>query len=59
MIGDIQVALWPLMVFTGLMVTVVTLAVIAEHAKPGDMVICLGAGSITRWAETLPDELPK
>ncbi len=31
--------------------------IIAEHAKPGDMVICLGAGSITRWAEALPGEL--
>ena len=30
---------------------------IAERAKPGDMVICLGAGSITRWAEALPGEL--
>ncbi|MEO1103904.1 MAG: Mur ligase family protein, partial [Pseudomonadota bacterium] len=30
---------------------------IAERARPGDMVICLGAGSITRWAEALPDEL--
>ncbi len=33
MIGDIQVTLWPLMVFTGLMVTVVALAVFAEEAK--------------------------
>lgn len=33
MIGNVQVALWPLMVFTGLMVTVVTLAAIAEQAK--------------------------
>ncbi|GAB5375179.1 MAG: UDP-N-acetylmuramate--L-alanine ligase [Acuticoccus sp.] len=32
-------------------------ALIAEHAGPGDMVICLGAGSITRWAEALPGEL--
>ena len=30
---------------------------IREEAKPGDMVICLGAGSITRWAEALPGEL--
>ncbi len=26
-------------------------------AEPGDMVICLGAGSITRWAASLPSEL--
>ena len=26
-------------------------------AKPGDFVVCLGAGSITNWAQTLPAEL--
>ena len=26
-------------------------------AKPGDFVVCLGAGSITQWAATLPGEL--
>jgi UDP-N-acetylmuramate--alanine ligase len=26
-------------------------------AKPGDYVVCLGAGSITQWAATLPAEL--
>jgi len=26
-------------------------------ARPGDMVVCLGAGSITAWANALPDEL--
>ncbi len=26
-------------------------------AGPGDMVLCLGAGDITRWANALPDEL--
>ncbi|PPR66777.1 MAG: hypothetical protein CFH02_01625, partial [Alphaproteobacteria bacterium MarineAlpha3_Bin1] len=26
-------------------------------AGPGDMVVCLGAGDITRWANALPDEL--
>ncbi len=26
-------------------------------AKPGDYVVCLGAGSITHWAATLPAEL--
>ncbi|MEM0908835.1 MAG: UDP-N-acetylmuramate--L-alanine ligase, partial [Pseudomonadota bacterium] len=30
---------------------------IKARAQPGDMVICLGAGSITRWAEALPGEL--
>ncbi len=26
-------------------------------ARPGDFVVCLGAGSITQWAATLPEEL--
>jgi UDP-N-acetylmuramate--alanine ligase len=26
-------------------------------AKPGDYVVCLGAGSITQWAYALPGEL--
>jgi UDP-N-acetylmuramate--alanine ligase len=26
-------------------------------ARPGDFVICLGAGNITQWAQALPDEL--
>ena len=30
---------------------------IAKQAGSGDMVICLGAGSITRWAHALPDRL--
>jgi UDP-N-acetylmuramate--alanine ligase len=30
---------------------------IAEHAKFGDIVVCLGAGSITNWANALPAEL--
>ncbi|MGV8996702.1 MAG: UDP-N-acetylmuramate--L-alanine ligase [Parvibaculaceae bacterium] len=30
---------------------------IAELAKPGDLVVCLGAGSITNWANALPAEL--
>ena len=30
---------------------------IAELAQPGDMVVCLGAGSITGWANNLPSEL--
>ena len=31
---------------------------IAELARPGDMVVCLGAGSISQWANRLPEELP-
>lgn len=27
---------------------------VKEHAKDGDMVICLGAGTITNWANALP-----
>lgn len=34
-------------------------ALIAEHAKPGDYVICLGAGSISKWANDLPAQLKK
>ena len=30
---------------------------VKELAKPGDTVICLGAGSITQWAYALPGEL--
>ena len=26
-------------------------------AKPGDLVVCLGAGNITQWAYALPNEL--
>nr|WP_294916494.1 UDP-N-acetylmuramate--L-alanine ligase [uncultured Neokomagataea sp.] len=26
-------------------------------AKPGDYVVCLGAGTITQWAQTLPEQL--
>jgi len=32
---------------------------IAELAKDGDIVICLGAGDITKWANALPGELEK
>ena len=31
--------------------------VIHDLAGPGDMVVCLGAGDITRWANALPDDL--
>jgi UDP-N-acetylmuramate--alanine ligase len=30
---------------------------VLEHAKPGDLLVCLGAGTITNWAQTLPAEL--
>jgi UDP-N-acetylmuramate--alanine ligase len=30
---------------------------VRQLAKPGDMVVCLGAGSITGWANALPAEL--
>ncbi|MSO98242.1 MAG: UDP-N-acetylmuramate--L-alanine ligase [Rhodospirillaceae bacterium] len=32
-------------------------AVIDDIAKPGDFVVCLGAGNITAWANALPNEL--
>ncbi len=31
--------------------------VINNIAQPGDFVVCLGAGSVTQWANALPDEL--
>ncbi|MFP5512661.1 MAG: glutamate ligase domain-containing protein, partial [Alphaproteobacteria bacterium] len=31
--------------------------VVREMAKPGDFVVCLGAGNITQWANALPGEL--
>lgn len=31
--------------------------IIGELAQPGDIVVCLGAGSITNWANGLPGEL--
>jgi UDP-N-acetylmuramate--alanine ligase len=32
-------------------------AVIAAETKPGDLVVCLGAGDITAWAYALPGQL--
>jgi len=32
-------------------------SIVAGMAKPGDYVVCLGAGSITQWAYALPGEL--
>ncbi len=34
-------------------------ATVAEIGQAGDMVVCLGAGSITKWAYALPEELTK
>jgi len=33
--------------------------IVAGLARPGDFVVCLGAGSITQWANALPAELEK
>ncbi|MGM0583067.1 MAG: UDP-N-acetylmuramate--L-alanine ligase [Pseudomonadota bacterium] len=30
---------------------------VASRAQPGDIVVCLGAGSITQWAHALPEAL--
>jgi len=30
---------------------------VADEAKPGDLVVCLGAGDITAWAYALPGQL--
>lgn len=32
---------------------------VREVARPGDLVVCLGAGNITQWANALPGELDK
>ena len=32
---------------------------VAGLAEPGDLVVCLGAGSITQWANALPGELDR
>lgn len=32
-------------------------SMIAERTSPGDLVVCMGAGTITNWANDLPDEL--
>ena len=34
-------------------------ATVLEIAKPGDLVVCLGAGNITAWAAQLPAEIEK
>jgi UDP-N-acetylmuramate--alanine ligase len=34
-------------------------ALVAAEAKPGDMVVCLGAGTITQWAHVLPEALAR
>jgi UDP-N-acetylmuramate--alanine ligase len=31
--------------------------IVAQEAVPGDLVVCLGAGNITAWANALPGEL--
>jgi UDP-N-acetylmuramate--alanine ligase len=31
--------------------------IVADLAKPGDFVVCVGAGNITAWANALPSEL--
>ena len=31
--------------------------VVDDLARPGDMIVCLGAGNITQWAHDLPDQL--
>ena len=30
---------------------------VSEQARPGDMVVCLGAGTISTWANALPEKL--
>lgn len=33
--------------------------IVAEIARPGDLVVCLGAGNITQWANALPGDLDR
>ncbi len=33
------------------------LRLVREQARPGDMVVCLGAGTISAWANGLPERL--
>jgi UDP-N-acetylmuramate--alanine ligase len=33
--------------------------ILRNLAQPGDVVVCLGAGSITNWANSLPDDLAR
>ncbi|MEM9098613.1 MAG: UDP-N-acetylmuramate--L-alanine ligase [Pseudomonadota bacterium] len=30
---------------------------VRDHAEPGDLVVCLGAGTISAWANALPEQL--
>lgn len=32
---------------------------VREEARPGDMIVCLGAGTISAWAHALPEKLKK
>ena len=32
---------------------------IHEYARPGDLVVCLGAGTITSWAAALPEQIAR
>ncbi len=34
-------------------------AIVNDLARPGDLIVCLGAGSITQWAASLPAELTR
>jgi len=34
-------------------------ALVREVARPGDMVVCLGAGTISGWARALPERLAR
>ncbi|MDE0799614.1 MAG: UDP-N-acetylmuramate--L-alanine ligase [Rhodospirillaceae bacterium] len=44
---------------TGLLAPKHLAAVIDDISSPGDLVICLGAGNITSWAQDLPEDLAK
>ncbi|MBT4740893.1 MAG: hypothetical protein HOO09_10960 [Rhodospirillaceae bacterium] len=44
---------------TGLFAPKHLAAVIDDIAGPGDLVVCLGAGNITAWAQALPEDLSK
>ena len=34
-------------------------SMVRDMAQPGDLVVCMGAGTITNWANSLPTELDR
>ena len=45
------------LMFLGRLGPITLATVVADAARPGDVVVCLGAGDITSWAYALPGQL--